>query len=366
MLMTALVGLPVGCREKTAQSAARPVVPVTVATALQKDVPIEVRAIANIEPYATVSIKAQVAGEITGVFFREGEDVSKGQLLFTIDRRPFEAELASAEARLARDAAQLKNAEAQAARYARLMQEGVVAREQYDQFNTEKEALEAAVRADRAEVENARVRLAYTSIRAPISGRAGSLMLHKGNLVKANDDPPLVVLNQLQPIYVNFAVPEEHLPEVKHHIAVGRKLRVEAHVPNETATEKGVLTFVDNAVDRTTGTIRLKGTFANPQKRLWPGQFVNAVLRLAEQQDAVVVPSQAVQTGQQGQYVFIVKRDKTAEYRQVIVTRATENEAVIEKGLQPGETVVTDGHLRLVPGATVEIKQAAASPAGSP
>ncbi len=340
-------------------------VPVIVATVIQKTVPVELRTIGTVEAYSTVSVKAQVSGELTGVHFREGQDVKKGDLLFTIDPRSYDADLKQAEANLARDMAQAEDAELQARRGEKLMQDGIIAKEQYDRVRANADALQAAVRADKAAVENARLRLSYCSIDSPLDGRTGSLVVHQGNLVKANEAPALVVINQIQPVYVNFSPPEQYLSEIKKYMAAG-KLKVEAIVSeNEQHPEQGIVTFMDNAVDRGTGTIRLKGTFANRGKRLWPGQFVNVVLTLATQPHAIVIPSQAIQTGQSGQYVFVVKTDLTAEPRPVTVGRTVGSETVIEKGLQAGEKVVTDGQLRLVPGAKVEVKSALESSQGS-
>jgi multidrug efflux system membrane fusion protein len=348
-----------GCSQQQA-APGPPAAPVAVAKVEQKAVPVELRAIGTVEAFSTVDVKAQVDGELTKVHFTEGQDVRKGQLLFTIDRQPFEAELKRAEASLARNQAQAQNAQVQAARYTRLVGEGVVAKEQYEDVVTNAAALEAAVRADKAAVENAKVRLAYTTIYSPIDGRTGSLIVHRGNIVKANDEKStLVVINQLTPIYSSFALPEQELSEVRRYMAAG-KLKVEATIPQDAgAPIGGVVSFVDNAVDRTTGTIRLKATFSNADRRLWPGQFVNVVLTLAEQKDALVVPSVAVQTGQQGLFVFVVKPDLTVESRQVTVARARGNETVIAQGVAAGETVVTDGHLRLVPGGRVQIKNGA-------
>ena len=333
-------------------------VPVVVATAALKNIPVQVRAIGAVESFWTVGVKSMVAGELTNVYFKEGDDVKKGDLLFTIDKRPLEADLAQQEATLARDIAQAANARSQAHRYQTLLQEGVVAKEQTEQMQTNADALDAAVRADRAALDNAKVQLQYCSIYAPISGRTGNLMVHGGNVVKSNDIA-LVTINQITPTYATFAVPEQFLPDIKKHMARG-KLRVEAGAPGQPPAQ-GTLSFVDNAVDAATGTIKLKGLFPNAERRLWPGQFVNVVLTLTVQSGAVVVPSQAVQTGQQGQYVYVVKSDMTAESRPVVLDRIVEGEAVIQKGVQPGEVVVTDGHLRLVPGAKVETK-AAVSP----
>lgn len=345
-----------GCSKRQDPRAAPPPVPVLVARVVEKTVPVEVRAIGTVEAYSTVSIKAQVSGEVTQVHFREGQDVRKGQLLFTIDRRPFDAALHQAEANLARDQAQEALAEVQARRYNRLFQEGVSAKEQADQMQANADALKAAVLADKAAVEYAKLQLAYCFIYSPIDGRTGSLMVHVGNLVKANDVPVLVVINQIRPIYVDFSPPEDVLPQVKRHMALGR-LRVEASRPDEPRhREAGYLSFLDNAVDNTTGTVRLKGTFENTDHRLWPGEFVNVVLTLAEQPNALLVPSQAVQTGQGGQFVFVVKSDQTVESRPVVVSRILEGNAIVDRGVSLGEVVVTDGQLGLVPGARVQIK----------
>jgi len=365
LLVAAGCFLTSGCSSQKAQSAPSVAVPVVVAPAVEKTVPVELRAIGNVQAYNTVLVKTQVPGELTGVFFKEGDDVKRGQLLFTLDPRPLESELKRQEATLARDQAEAANARAQATRYAKLVEEGVVAREQYDQYRTQAEAMEAAAQADQNAVENARLRLAYTKIFAPLSGRTGSLLVHRGNIVKENDDKSvLVAINQLTPIYVEFAVPERYLPQVKAQTSAG-KLKVQALAPGEAAPEEGTLTFVDNTVDATTGTLRMKATFANPSRRLWPGQFVDVVLRLAERPNTVVVPTPAVQTGQQGQFVFVIKSDMTAEQRPVKAGEAVEGSTIIEQGVRPGERVVTDGQLRLVPGAKVEIRQAApeASPA---
>ena len=362
LLLVAVWMLIPGCSSQKAQSAPPDAVPVVVAEAAQKTVPVELRAIGNVQAYNTVQVKTQVPGELTGVLFKEGDDVKQGQLLFTLDSRPFEAELKRLEATLARDQAEAANARAQATRYAKLMEEGVVAREQYDQYRTQAEAMEAAVEAGKNAVENARLRLGYTRIFAPLSGRTGSLVVHRGNIVKENDDKSvLVTINQVTPIYAEFSAPERYLSQIKAQAATG-KLKVQAVAPGDSAPEEGTLTFVDNAVDQATGTIRLKGAFANPSRRLWPGQFVDVVLRLGERPSAVVVPTPAVQTGQQGQFVFVIKGDMTAEQRPVKAGEAVEGSTIIEQGVQPGERVVTDGQMRLVPGARVEIKQAASAP----
>jgi len=351
----AIVLLLSGCSEKKQQAVA-PRVPVTVADVVQKTVPIQVRVIGNVEAYSTVGIKPQITGEIVGVHFSEGQDVKKGQLLFAFDPRPFEADLLRAEANLAQDEAKLKNAEVEAHRYTRLVEAGVVAKEQAEQIQTNHEAMVATVKADRAQVEYSRVQLVYTKIFSPMDGRTGNLMLHRGTVVKANPDNPIITINQVNPIYVTFSVAQQVLPEIKQHMAKG-KLKVTATIQGqEDRPEAGTLTFIDNNVDLNTGTIKLKGTFENGNRRLWPGQYVNVALTLAEEPNAIVVPTQAIQTGQQGSYVFIVKPDLTAESRPVKVERNIDNQAVIESGLSAGEKVVTDGQIRLVPGAKVEIK----------
>jgi len=340
--------------EKPRKPASAPI-PVTVNTSTQKTVPVQLRAIGNVQAYATVIVKSKVGGEIVRVHFIEGQDVKKGELLFTIDPRPYEAALKQAEANLERDLARAKNAQEDARRYEFLIQKGVVARQQYEKFRTDADALEATVLADRAAVENAKIQLGYCFIHSPIDGRTGSLIVQQGNIIKA-EDINLLVINQVIPIDVTFSVPEQFLPEIKKYMATG-KLLVETLIPmNEERPEKGVITFIDNTVDSNTGTIRLKGTFTNHGKKLWPGQFVNVALTLTTEPNAIVVPSQTIQTGQEGQYVFVVKSDLTVESRPVVAGRTVNNETVIQKGLQVNERVVTDGQLRLYPGAKVEIK----------
>jgi multidrug efflux system membrane fusion protein len=307
-----------------------------------------------VQAYSTVSVKSKVGGEIVRVYFTEGQEVKKGELLFMIDPRPYEAALKQAEANLERNLALAKNAQEDVRRYEFLIQKGVVARQQYEKFRTDADALEATVLADRAAVENAKIQLGYCSIHSPIDGRTGSLIIQQGNVIKA-EDINLVVINQVIPIYVAFSIPEQFLPEIKKYMASG-KLQVEAIVPmNEERPERGVITFIDNTVDINTGTLRLKGTFANHQEKLWPGQFVNLVLTLTTEPNAIVVPSQAIQTGQEGQYVFVVKQDLTVESRPVVAGRTVNGETVVQKGLRADEKVVTDGQLRLYPGAKVEI-----------
>jgi multidrug efflux system membrane fusion protein len=335
------------------------VVPVTVTNVVQKNVPIQLGGVGTVEAYSTVSIRAQVTGTILRVHFKEGQDVKKGDQLFTIDPRPLEAALKQAQAVLAKDMAVLENAREQARRYAELVKKEYVSREQYDQIYATANAAEAAVEADRAAVENAKVQLSYCHIYSPVDGRTGDLLVDEGNLVRTNDGTPLVTINQVTPIFVSFSVPEQHLPDIKDGMARG-KLKIEAIIPqHENRPEIGELAFVDNTVDRTTGTIRLKGTFANPNRRLWPGQFVKFALTLADHPNAIVVPSQAIQVGQDRQQVFVLKSDSTVEVRQVVVNRTLNNDAVIEKGLQPGEKVVTDGQFLLGPGTKVQVKKEA-------
>jgi multidrug efflux system membrane fusion protein len=358
-------------------------VPVSVEPVIQKDIPIQLTAIGSVEPYTSISVYSQVGGILTQINFKEGQDVKKGDLLFVIDPQPFqtvlhqtEANLArdsaqrnQAEANLARDSAQLEYANVQLHRYADLIQAGVVTQEEYDQIKTNAKSAvatvdadraaiktaEAAIHADLAAVESARIQLGYCSIRSPMDGRTGSKLVDLGTAIKSNDKA-LVTINQLSPTYVSFSVPEQELAKVKKYMAI-RKLAVDAIITNEQDHRvTGELSFLDNAVDRTSGTILLKGTFANRDRSLWPGQYVNVILTLTTESNALVVPTEAVQTGQQGQYVFVVKPDQTVEMRPVVVEQVFEHETVIAKGLQPGETVVTDGQLRLSPGAKVEIK----------
>jgi membrane fusion protein, multidrug efflux system len=331
-------------------------VPVTVAQVVQKQMPIEIRVIGAVEAYSVVSVHAQITGQLTEVNFKEGEDVKKDQVLFALDRRPLEAALMAAQANLQRDIAQAANAKNVAQRYADLAGRGIATTEQVETSRSSSAALEATVEADRAAVESAKVQLQYATISSPIAGRTGALMVHEGNLVRAQDTAPLVVINQVSPIYVSFAVPESRLAELKHFISLGT-LAVEAQPPNDqVASSHGHITFVDNNVDQTTGTIRVKATFTNEDRRLWPGQFVNVIVALTKDPTAVVVPTAAVQVGQQGQYTYVVKPDHSVEYRTVVVERTAGLETVIKSGLKPAETVVTDGHLRLVAGSRVSIK----------
>jgi membrane fusion protein, multidrug efflux system len=330
-------------------------VPVTVARAVAKSVPVQIQVIGNGEAYNTVNVKAQVDGLLQKVYFRDGEDVQQGQLLFTIDPRPFQAARDQAQATLARDDAQLHNAEDQFNRNAELFKQGIVSQDQYDTFHTNMAALQATVRADQAALENAKIELGYCTIRSPIGGRTGSLLIKEGNLVK-NNDAALVTINQISPLYVDFSVPEQYLEQVKERAAAA-PLQVQATIPQDPDhPERGMLSFINNTVDTTTGTVLMKGTFPNAAKRLWPGQYVNVALTLNSEKNAVVVPSPALQTGPDGKFVYVVKPDKTVELRPVKPGISNEGITVIGKGISAGETVVTDGQLRLYPGAKVEEK----------
>jgi len=358
-----LAGVLSGCGDKKAAGPRAVSVPVITAVAMQKEVPIQVKAIGTVESPTTVQVKSMINGEITSVRFKEGQEVKKGDLLFTVDRRPIEADLRRAEATLARDIATATNARADANRYEALLKEGVVAQQQADQMRTAADAADALVDADRAAAINSKVQLTYTDILSPISGRTGSLAIQLGNVIKANDTPFLVTVNQIKPIYVTFTIPESMLGNVQRYLAKNR-LMVSASIPNDPIPVEGMLTFIDNSVDRQTGTIKLKGTFVNADSRLWPGQFVNVTLTLGRQADAVVIPTAALQNGQQGQFLFVIRKDMTAESRPVTVLRTVGDLAVIQSGVVPGETVVVDGQLRLTTGAKVEVKSATPGQSG--
>ena len=359
ILLCGAIFLLTGCSNSAGSKAAPrgqpPAVPVMAALAVQKDVPVQLRAFGTAEAYSAVSVKTMVNGQIVKVGFREGQDVKKGDLIFVIDPRPYEAALMTAEANLARNLALKENAEKDVKRYVYLIEKDLVPKQQFDQVVSNAAALAAAVNADNAVVENTRVQLGYCFIRSPIDGRTGTLFIKEGNVVKANDST-LVTINQVTPIYVTFSVPEQYLAGIRKY-REARTLGVEAVIPGqEDKPARGALTFISNAVDNATGTIQLKGTFPNQDRRLWPGGFVNVTLTLAMKLNAVLVPASAVQTGQSGQYIFVVRPDLTVESRPVVTGETGGGETVIEKGVQAGERVVTDGQLRLVPGARVEIK----------
>jgi len=376
-----------GCGKPKAPAAGgMPAVPVSVAIAAQEAMPVQVRAVGTVEPASTVQIKSQVAGELLSVHFAEGRDVAKDDLLFEIDARPYKealaqaeaagakdrAQLAQAQANVARDAAQAKSAEADAYRYEQLAKEGVAPQMQATQTRATADAARESTRADQAAIESARASLAsdqaaverakldlsYCEIRSPVSGRTGNLLVQPGNLIKVND-VALVVVNQVAPIFVSFGVPEEQLNAIKQRSA-GQNLAVQAYTDADpTHVSRGLLKVIDNAVDTATGTIRLKAVFDNSDHSLWPGQFANVVLTLDTQSNATVVPSEAVQDGQRGQFIFVVKSDQTVESRPVTVARTIGRKSVIAKGVAPGETVVTDGQLLLYPGAKIHAVPAA-------
>lgn len=354
MILVALAGCSGGQQEAPPP---RPV-PVSAAEVAEKTVPVAIKAIGNVQAYSTVAVKSQVEGVVTKVHFRDGQDVRTGEMLFTIDPRPFESQLRQAQANLAKDRALWENAKREAERYATLIKQDLVSRIEYDRLAATAASQEAIVRADEAAVENARLKLDYCFIRSPIDGRAGDILVHLGNVVKANDEKSIMVnINQVVPIYVAFAVPEQQLAAIKRHMAQG-KLTVTAVISQEERVPQGVLTFVDNAVDAATGTIQLKATFANEDRALWPGQFVTVALVLTMQTGARTIPSPALQTGQEGPFVFVIKPEGTVEVRKVAVDRTIDGETVIKEGLAPGEAVVTEGQLRLFPGAKVEVRPA--------
>jgi len=378
---------------KGAAKGAFPPAPVRIATVQRQDVPLDVRAIGNVEAYSSVAVKSRVAGQLEKVHIDDGQDVRAGDLLFELDRAPFEEQLRMAEANLARDVAlekqalaniarneaQARTARAQSNRYAALQKEGVIAQEQAEQMRTTAEAAEASVAADRAALESARasikadearvadarLQLGYTTIKAPISGRTGAVALKAGNLVKENDTLPLVTILQAIPVYVSFSVPEQSLGDIRRRLASGG-LAVEAWSEDwAEQPAKGKLEFIDNTVDSTTGTIKMKATFPNEGRRMWPGEFVNVRVRLTIQRGAIVAPTAAVQTGLEGKFVWVVKGDNSAEMRKVTAARTHGQLTVISSGLDAGERVVTEGQMKLAPGARVEILGAANAAATS-
>jgi membrane fusion protein, multidrug efflux system len=348
----------------------RTAVPVVAATAVKETVPIQISTIGNVEAYSTVSIKALVGGELKQVYFKEGQFVDRGARLFLIDPGPYEAALEQAKANLQRDRAQFENAEQDVNRYESLAKKDYVTQEQYEQIKTNAEALSATVMADDAMVKNAQLQLGYCSINAPISGRTGDLLIKTGNIVKANDTSPLVTIQQIKPIYVTFSLPEQYVSDIREYSQHKRlkvsvfssSLSIAAPVTGTGKTDvlptprAGELTFMDNTVDTATGTILLKGTFQNNREILWPGESLNVLLTLTEREDAVVIPTQAVQTGQMGQYVFVIKPDRTVDMRTVSVNYSYGSESIVDSGLNAGEQVVTDGQMRLVPGSHVAIQ----------
>ncbi len=354
-LLAVLLTSGCGSKSQVQASAGRPPAPVVVASVAQADIPIQINAIGNVEAYQTVFIRSQVNGQIQKIFFKEGDDVRKDQMLFQLDKRPFQAELEKAIGQMKRDQAQAENSRSQAERYSNLEKEGIVSPEQADQIRSQSKADASAVEADKAAVDAARVQLVYTDISAPIDARAGALMINLGNLVKANDTPYLVQLNQVSPVYVTFSVPEVNLDRVRKFSASGQ-LKVLAYPKGQSAPVVGRLTFIDNGVDTTTGMFKMKATFQNADRRLWPGQFVDAALELSMQRQAIVVPTKAIQAGQQGEYVYVVRNDSTAEARPVKTVGAYRNLTVVAQGLKPGEQVIVNGHLRVAPDAKVAVQ----------
>lgn len=349
--------------------------------AAQESIPIEVRAVGTVEASAVIQVKSQISGTLMRVAFAEGSNVNEGDLLFQIDPRPYEealrqteaslqrdsALLKQAQANLAKDIAQSKSLQADAERYAQLARDGVVSKSQTDQTTSAAESNKASINADEAAIESARaalesdrtavdtakLNLSYCEIHSPVSGRVGNLLVHQGNLIAANNATVLVTINRLEPIWVTFGVPEEHLSAIRKS-AEGRRLPVTVSLQNDSAQKAtGALSVIDNTVDTATGTIRLKATFDNKNRLLWPGQFVDAALILGTQQNVVVVPAEAVQPALRGQMVYVVKPDQTVETRAVTVGLTRGSKVVIAKGLKPGENVVTDGQLRLFPGARI-------------
>jgi len=355
--LLAVVLLASGCGHRAASGPAR--VPVTISRAAQRAVPYEIVATGTVEPRQTVSVQAQVTGVLTHVVFREGDDVQAGQALFQIDPRPFEAARDGAQGALARDIAQSESARRDAERYAELVKQDYVTKSDYDAKRAAADALTATVRADSAAVETAQLNVSWATVRAPISGRTGRLLVREGNLVRANTDQ-LVIINQIHPILVRFAVPEQELPQVQRYRANRLPVLVSPS-KSDTTFGAGLLTFIDNSVDTATGTVLLKAEFANQDNTLWPGEFLNVRLQLYVEDKALVVPAQAVMTGQQGTYVFVVNPDGTARSQPVTVERTAGQYAILVQGVQAGDQVVTDGQLRLVPGASVEVKGGSAA-----
>ena len=339
-----------------------PAIPVTVARVEQQTIPVRLNAIGNVEAYATVAVKSRVDGQILEVNFREGQPVKKGEVLFRIDPRPFQAALRQAEANALRDRAARDHSMAQEKRYQELLEKNFISRDAYAKIRTDAATAEATAKASQAALENARLNLEYCTIHSPLDGYVGRVLLQAGNMVRANDQNPLVVINQVRPIYVNFGIPEQHLAEVRKYMA-GGPLGVEVQSPDpQQPAPRGTLIFVDNAVDPSTGTIRLRAQFENADAALWPGQFVSVSLRLYEQADALVIPSAAVQTGPDGQYVYVVGEDMTADVRRVTVQRTEGERAIVAQGLARNERVVTRGQLRLGPKVRVQIAKPQAQP----
>lgn len=367
-------------------------VPVVVAKAVVKNMPIELTSVGNVEAYSIVSVRPQVNGQLQEVFVQDGQDIRKGQKLFQIDPRPFEAQVAQMQATLSRDRAQLSQANAnlardsaneryareQAQRYATLFKEGVVSRDDQDRFASNADALtqlmladkaaiesaQAQIQADMASLDNLKLQLSFTTLYSSLDGRAGNVTVKAGNIVTANTTE-LMSIAQVAPIYVTFSVPESRLAEVQRYMTGGRLAVLATSQDNSTKPEEGTLTFIDNNVDTTTGTIKLKGTFANPQHALWPGEYVDVTVKLSTMSNAVVVPNSAMQTGQDGTYVYVINGQRAAEVRPIVAGMRRDQDLVITRGLEAGETVVTEGQLRLAPGASVILPAGADEAGGS-
>lgn len=331
---------------------------VTTAPVIVKPMAVETRAVGNVEASSSVDVRSQVSGELLTVGFTEGQEVTAGQVLFRINPRQFEVTLQQAEAQLSRTMAQRKGMAAQAQRAQDLLQRGLLSRSEYEPLMTQLAVYDASIEADRAQVENARLQLQYTTIAAPVSGRTGALLVHPGSLVRANDPTPLVVINQVSPAFVSFAVPARLLPQLRRDHSQGALRVLAAPAGSRDVSVAGSLSFIDNAVDPATDTIRLKATFSNRDRSLWAGAFVDVTLLLSIDAQATVVPNAAVQVGQQGQYVYVVKADETVELRPITVGWTSGDDVVVQQGVTSGETVVTDGQLRLTPGARVSVVSA--------
>ncbi len=349
-----------GIKGKGGAQTKKQAVPVAIGLSGHKNVPIELKAIGTVEAYATVAVKSQITGVVQSVHFKEGDEVKQGDPLFTIDPRPFVALLDQAQGALARDRAELENARKELERYSHAAQKGYVSTEQADQAQTKAATLAATVKADEAAVENARLQLDFCSINSPINGRTGELMADRGNLIKANADTSMVTINQLTPIKVSFAVPGKDLQEIKKYQAQ-ESLKVLVPLPGGKVLT-GTFSFLDNTVDPTTGTIRLKAEFANTDKTLWPGEFVDVLLILTTKPDAVVVPTAAIQIGQNGAHIYVVRSDMTVEDRAVVTGTMVNGETVIESGIKAGEKVVTDGQLQLTDGTKILERDRPATP----
>lgn len=354
-----------GCNRasQTAAAGGPPPVPVRVAVAARRDVPRRIESIGTVQPLRTVAVKSQVDGVIAEVHFQEGQEVKAGDLLVTLDRRPFENSLRSARADLANARATAAQAQADLDRNRELDQKAAISKEEYVQFVTKAETAQAAVQAKEAAVANAELQLGYTEIRAPISGRTGQRLLHEGAVVKANDNGfTLVTINQIVPIAVTYAAPENTLDEIRRAMATGDAKVSVVDRTSGISRENGRLTFIDNTVDPTTGMITLKAVFPNDDRVLWPGRFVYVATDVGIDKDAIVVPSTAVQNSQNGSTIFVVKPDHTVELRDVKVSRIAGDDTLLLAGVNAGETVVTDGQLRLLPGMKTEVRQASGAP----